>query len=89
MLFESWKNYLDECGKDVSRSSWTKENITRVRGECISDQNKKFSSELKHLNAGSGKELTKVIFGEVLGNYCDTTNAPDKIKELIVKLKTS
>lgn len=89
VLFESWKNYLDECGKDVSRSSWTKEDITRVRGECISDQNKKFSSELKQLNAGSGKELTKVIFGEVLGNYCDTTNAPDKIKELIVKLKTS
>lgn len=89
VLYESWKNYLDECGKAVNKSLWTKENITRIRGECNSDLDKKFSSELKSLNKGSGKKFSKILFGEVLGNYCDATNIPEKIKELLSKLRTN
>lgn len=89
ILFESWKNYLDECGKDISKSNWTIENIIRIRRECISNPDKKFSSELKSLNKGSGKEFSKIIFGKILGNYCDETNIPAKTNELLAKLKTS
>ena len=89
VLFGSWKNYLDECGKDINKSNWTKENIIRIRGECISNPEKKFSSELKSLNKGSGKEFSKIIFGKILGNYCDEKNIPAKTNELLTKLKTS
>lgn len=89
VLFESWKNYLDECGKDINNSQWTIENIARIRRECDSSLDKKFSSELKSLNRGSGKKFSKVVFGEVLGNYCNKTNIPEKIKELLNKLNNS
>jgi len=89
VLFESWENYLDECGKDITQSKWTKENITQIRAECISNAEKKFSAELKSLSAGSGKKFSKIIFGEILGNYCDKTNIPPKINELLTKLKNS
>lgn len=89
VLFESWKNYLDECGKDITRSNWTKENIAKIRAECISHAEKKFSVELKSLSAGSGKKFSKIIFGEILGNYCDKTNISPKINELLTKLTIS
>ncbi|MCC4766196.1 AAA family ATPase [Methanosarcina sp. DH1] len=86
VLYESWKNYLAECGKDISESKWTLKNISKLRAKCNSNPDKKFSSELKSLNQGSGKKFSKIIFGEVLGNYCDKTNIPDKINEFLSKL---
>jgi len=86
VLYESWKNYLAECGKDISKSKWSLKNISKLREKCSSNPDKKFSSELKSLNQGSGKKFSKIIFGEVLGNYCDKTNIPDKINELLFKL---
>lgn len=86
VLYESWKNYLAECGKDISKSKWSLKNISKLREKCNSNPDKKFSSELKSLNQGSGKKFSKIIFGEVLGNYCDKTNIPDKINELLFKL---
>jgi len=86
VIYESWKNYLVECGKDISKSRWTLENINKLREECSSNPGKKFSSELQSLNSGSGKKFRKIIFGEVLGNYCDKTKIPSEINELLLKL---
>lgn len=88
VLFNVWKKYLEDCGKDICRTRWTQENISETRAKCASDS-EKFSSELKSLNEGSSKKFSKVIFGEVLGMYCNESDIPPKIKELLDKLKNS
>jgi len=86
-LFNAWKKYIEECGKDISRSKWTIENIAELREKCSSSSDGKFSSKLKSLNEGSGKKFTKILLGQALGNYCDNTNIPEKFNELMMKLK--
>ena len=89
ILFDSWKTYIEECGKNLTKSKWTKENIVAVRKECDGDKTKKFSKEIGSLNAGTGKKFTKSLFGEILGNYCTIENVPDKIKTFLETLKAN
>jgi putative ATP-dependent endonuclease of the OLD family len=87
VLFASWAEYLASAGKNITGSSWTLDNIRRIRAECRENTAKKFSDELRTLNTGLGKKLTKPIFGQVLGNYCSAENIPEEMKGLLQKLK--
>ncbi len=87
VLFNAWKQHLEACGKDLSRSQWTEENIERLKSECQSSDGKKFSKELTKLNAGTNKRITKILLGEVLGNHCVKEDLPDCLRDLLKKLK--
>lgn len=83
VLYNSWKKHLEICNKDITKSNWTLENITKTKQNCLEDSNQKFSSALKQLNKGSNKKFTKIIFGKVLGEYCEKSDIPEEIKSLL------
>lgn len=86
IIYNSWKSYIEECGKTIG-SNWILNNISNVKQECLTDLTKKFSEELKTLNAGCGKKFSKIIFGRVLGDFCNTSNLPIRINELLINLR--
>lgn len=85
-IYNSWKDFVEECGKTVG-SDWTLTNISRKKQDCLEDPTKKFSDELRKLNAGCVKKFSKIIFGKVLGDFCNTTNLPTIINELLTNLR--
>lgn len=88
VIYEAWKKYIEDSGREIrDNSNWTIENIERLKNECTEDENKKFSSKLKTLSAGT-KKFTKPIFGAALGDYCSEEQLPQPLKELLIKLSS-
>ncbi len=86
IIHESWKSYVEKCGRTIG-PNWTISNIADKRANCVTDPKLKFSDELRSLNARCAKKFTKPIFGRALGDYCDKTNIPTKISELLTNLR--
>ncbi len=79
VLFECWKNYHVNSNRDCP-PSWNTEGIARVRKLCT-DNNEKFSEQLRRLGAG-GKKLTKPVFGQALAQYISDEQVPPRLQEL-------
>jgi len=89
IIYEAWKSFVESKGKPVG-SSWTLEEISRLREECISE-GKKFSEELKKLNKGDkGKKpplkMKKPVLAQALAEYCKKEHLPQGIQKLLDKL---
>lgn len=80
IMFSCWNSYLRECGKQVP-DTWTEQKIEEMKQDCLVN-NKKFSKQIKSLNKGSGKKLTKPILGRVLGEQCNEEQIPESLRLL-------
>jgi len=83
-LFNCWKMYHENNRRDCP-VEWTVENIKSVREECITNENMKFSKQIKQLNS-KGKKMTKPIFGLTLAQYIDEAEIPTRLDELFQTL---
>lgn len=84
-IYRCWKKYVEERGKRVG-DMWTKENIDKLKYECILNE-KKFSDEIRKLNDGCVIKLNKVNLGIALGEYCEEDELDVNLRELLWKLK--
>jgi len=84
VLYACWKKYHEDNGRECPKD-WSIKNINHVREECANNQDKKFSTEIKRLNA-SGKPMTKPIFGHALAQYIDEKDLPPRFSELFIEI---
>jgi predicted ATP-dependent endonuclease of OLD family len=82
-LFNCWKKYHEDSNRSCP-DNWSTENISQIREECKTNDNK-FSEKLRTLNCG-GKKMTKPIFGNALAQYIEEEKVPLSLSELIQKL---
>lgn len=84
-IYRCWKKYVEERGKRVG-DMWTKENIDKLKYECILNE-EKFSDKIRKLNGGCIIKLNKVNLGIALGEYCEEDELDVNLRELLWKLK--
>ncbi len=84
-LHDCWKLYLEGCGKAVP-DTWSSESIETMKSNCLSTETK-FSKKLRQLNSGSGKKMTKPIFGIALAEHIEDKNLPEQFNELLAMIQ--
>ena len=87
-LHNAWIQYLKQSERTAPKS-WSIENIAALKEACDVDNSRKFSRELRTLSVGSGKKMTKPIFGGILAKYCNETGIPESIKLLLKNLENA
>ncbi len=85
IIYMAWKRFVENRGKEIGEE-WTIENIERLREECIKD-GKKLSEKLRSLNKGCLESMKKTKLARALAEYCEREHLPDKINELLGKLR--
>jgi len=88
VLYNAWNGYLVDNGR-TSPETWTPENISTRKKGCLADDTRKFSKELKSLSAGSGKKMSKPIFGTVLGEHIEEADLPESLCRLFRNLENA
>lgn len=76
----AWTSYLQEVNKSTPES-WTAARIGTIRQDCITS-GAKFSKLIRSLNKG-GKEMSKPVLGNALGQYLSDDQLPKRLLELI------
>ncbi|MDP2210188.1 MAG: AAA family ATPase, partial [Candidatus Aquicultor sp.] len=80
VLCRCWCEYLGLCGYAVPES-WSAENIENLKSDARTNA-KKFSKGIRALNTGSGKRMTKRVFGRVLGEYINEDELPQRLVDI-------
>jgi len=80
-LHSAWNDYLVDNGRE-SPETWNVDSIATCKEGCLADETRKFSSELRALSAGSGKKMSKPIFGAILGGYLQEADIPESVARL-------
>ena len=85
VIHSAWERHIQERGK-ANPPEWNVTQIAALRDACRPDPGRKYSKELKQLNAKSGVKMSKPILGRVLGKNVDLKDIPQPISELIRKI---